>query len=186
LWWRAPQQMLRTHHSLEASCAILWWTWLVFSFFLVMEQRWNEVTGKNRSTRGKTCSNANLSTTNPTWTDPGSNPGLRGERPATNRLSCGTAYRSIWWRQIQIIKKFSCYFLSRRSIHSPHYPVLKYHWSLPFYCKEISCLFPQAGARRTKSAWWEICSEGTTSWFDPCRTWHRKWMWDSALLSFSS
>jgi hypothetical protein len=34
---------------------------------------------------------ATLSTTNPTWIDPGSNPGLRGERPATNRLSHGTA-----------------------------------------------------------------------------------------------
>jgi hypothetical protein len=31
-----------------------------------------------------------LSTTNPTWTDPGSNPELRSERPATNRLSHGT------------------------------------------------------------------------------------------------
>jgi hypothetical protein len=27
----------------------------------------------------------------PPWTDPGSNPGLRGERPTTNRLSHGTA-----------------------------------------------------------------------------------------------
>jgi hypothetical protein len=32
-----------------------------------------------------------MSTTNPTWIDPGANPGLRGERPATNRLSHGTA-----------------------------------------------------------------------------------------------
>jgi hypothetical protein len=32
-----------------------------------------------------------LSTTNPTWTGPGSNLGLRGERLATNRLSHGTA-----------------------------------------------------------------------------------------------
>jgi hypothetical protein len=38
------------------------------------------LTGKNRSTRGKTCPSATLSTTNPKWTDPGSNPGLRGER----------------------------------------------------------------------------------------------------------
>jgi hypothetical protein len=45
------------------------------------------LTEENRSTRGKTCSSATLSTTNPTWTDPGSNPGLRGERPAANRLS---------------------------------------------------------------------------------------------------
>jgi hypothetical protein len=31
--------------------------------------------------------------TNPTWIDPGANPGLRGERPATNRLSYGTAFK---------------------------------------------------------------------------------------------
>jgi hypothetical protein len=32
-----------------------------------------------------------LSTTNPTQTNPGLNPGFRGGRPATNRLSHGTA-----------------------------------------------------------------------------------------------
>jgi hypothetical protein len=32
-----------------------------------------------------------LSTTNLTWIDPGANPGLRGERPATNDLSHDTA-----------------------------------------------------------------------------------------------
>jgi hypothetical protein len=51
-----------------------------------------KLTGKNRSTRRKTCPSATLSTTNPIWTDPGSNPGLRGKRPATNRLSHGTAF----------------------------------------------------------------------------------------------
>jgi hypothetical protein len=51
-----------------------------------------KLTGENRSTRGKTCLSVTLSTTNPTWTDPGSKPGLRGERPAANRLSHGTAY----------------------------------------------------------------------------------------------
>jgi hypothetical protein len=50
-----------------------------------------KLTGENRSTPGQTCPSATLSTTNPTWTDPGSNPDLRGERPATNRLSHGTA-----------------------------------------------------------------------------------------------
>jgi hypothetical protein len=49
------------------------------------------LTGENRSTRGKTCPSATLSTTISTWTDPGSNPGLRGGRPAANRLSHGTA-----------------------------------------------------------------------------------------------
>jgi hypothetical protein len=50
-----------------------------------------KMTGENRSTRGKPCPSATMSTTNPTWTDPGSNPDLRGGRPATNRLSHGTA-----------------------------------------------------------------------------------------------
>jgi hypothetical protein len=50
-----------------------------------------KLTGENRSTRGKTCPSATLSTTNPTRTDPGSNPGLRDERLTTNRLSHGTA-----------------------------------------------------------------------------------------------
>jgi hypothetical protein len=47
--------------------------------------------GENRSTRGKTCSSDTLSTTNPTWTEPGSNPSLRGEWPTTNRLIHDTA-----------------------------------------------------------------------------------------------
>jgi hypothetical protein len=50
-----------------------------------------KLTGENRRTRGKTCPSATLSTTNPIWTEPGSNPGLRGGRPAANRLSHGTA-----------------------------------------------------------------------------------------------
>jgi hypothetical protein len=51
--------------------------------------------GKNRRTRRKTCPSATLSTTNPTWIDKGANSGLRGERPATNDLSHGTAYFNI-------------------------------------------------------------------------------------------
>jgi hypothetical protein len=34
--------MPRTHRSLGAYCATLWWRRLEFSFFLVMEHRWNE------------------------------------------------------------------------------------------------------------------------------------------------
>jgi hypothetical protein len=51
-----------------------------------MERRWNEIDGG-----GGTCPSATLSTTNPTWTGPGSNPGLRGGRLAANRPSHGTA-----------------------------------------------------------------------------------------------
>jgi hypothetical protein len=39
----------------------------------------------------KTYPSATLSTTNPIWPDLGSNPGRRGGKPATNRLSYGTA-----------------------------------------------------------------------------------------------
>jgi hypothetical protein len=40
---------------------------------------------------GENLPSATLSTTNLTWIDPGANPGLRGERPATNCLRHGTA-----------------------------------------------------------------------------------------------
>jgi hypothetical protein len=40
----------------------------------------------------KTCLSDTLSTTNPTLSDLGSNPGLRGTKPATNLLRYGTAY----------------------------------------------------------------------------------------------
>jgi hypothetical protein len=48
-------------------------------------------TGKTRRTRGETCPNATLSTKNPTLTNSEANPGPRGQRPSTNRLSYGTA-----------------------------------------------------------------------------------------------
>jgi hypothetical protein len=54
------------------------------------------LTGENRRTRRKTCPSATLSTTNPTWIDPGVNPGLRGERPAANDLSHGTTKPPKW------------------------------------------------------------------------------------------
>jgi hypothetical protein len=41
---------------------------------------------------GETCPSATLSTTNPTLPNPGSNPGRRGGKPATNRLSYGAAF----------------------------------------------------------------------------------------------
>jgi hypothetical protein len=88
--------MLRTHRSFEGLlCHPCDEDDEVFSAFPV---QWStgemKLTGKNRSTRKKTCSSATLSITNPTWTDPGSNPALRGERTATNRVSHGTALSS--------------------------------------------------------------------------------------------
>jgi hypothetical protein len=67
------------------------------------------VTGENRSTRGRNCLSATLSSTNPIWTIPRSNPGLRGETPATNRPSRGTAYA------VKILSRFlqpiCCHFV---------------------------------------------------------------------------
>jgi hypothetical protein len=52
---------------------------------------WNEDwQGKPKYSK-KTHPSATLSTTNPTWPDPGKNPGRRGGKPATNRLSYGVA-----------------------------------------------------------------------------------------------
>ena len=62
-----------------------------------------KLTGENRNTRGKSCPSANFSTTNPTRTDRESNPGLRGDRPATNRLSHGTTLQTL------LAQKFVCF-----------------------------------------------------------------------------
>jgi hypothetical protein len=40
---------------------------------------------------GENLPGATLSTTNPTWSDPGFNPSRRGGKPATNRFSYGMA-----------------------------------------------------------------------------------------------
>jgi hypothetical protein len=53
--------------------------------------RWNENWQGKPKYSGKTCPSATLFTTNPTWPDPGSNPGRRGGKPATNRWSYGAA-----------------------------------------------------------------------------------------------
>jgi hypothetical protein len=50
---------------------------------------------------GENLPSATLSTTIPTWIDPGVNPGLRGERPATNRLSHDMAYCYNYLNQTQ-------------------------------------------------------------------------------------
>jgi hypothetical protein len=49
--------------------------------------------------RRKTCPSDTLSTTNPTWIDPGVNSGLRGERTATNRMSHATADKNVTKRK---------------------------------------------------------------------------------------
>jgi hypothetical protein len=59
-----------------------WWLW---------RNWWNEDWQGKPKYSEKTYLSATLSATNPTWLDPGVNPGRRGGKPATNRLSYGAA-----------------------------------------------------------------------------------------------
>jgi hypothetical protein len=64
--------------------------------------RETEVLGENPE---KTYLSATLSTTNPTWLDLGLNPGRRGGKPATNRLSYGVAH-------VQVLHYFQSHSVS--------------------------------------------------------------------------
>jgi hypothetical protein len=55
--------------------------------WLLWRNRWNANWQGKLKYSEKTCPSATLSSTNPTWPDPGSNTGRRGGEPATNRLS---------------------------------------------------------------------------------------------------
>jgi hypothetical protein len=50
------------------------------------ELRWKDIDMGNRRAWRKPFTSATLSITNPTWTNPGANPGLRGEGQATSRM----------------------------------------------------------------------------------------------------
>jgi hypothetical protein len=67
-----------------AYCACPGWLWWWRNW-------WNENWHRKPKYSEKTCPNATLSTTSRTWPDPGWNPGRRGGKPATNRLSYGAA-----------------------------------------------------------------------------------------------
>jgi hypothetical protein len=56
---------------------------------VIVEKLMEWIAGETEVLGKKTCPSATLSTTNPTWLDPGSNPGRRGGKPTTNRLSYG-------------------------------------------------------------------------------------------------
>jgi hypothetical protein len=70
-----------------------------------------KLTGEDRNALAETCARATLSTTNPTCTDLGSNPGFRGGRPAANRLSHGTALDHKLHQKECCLRIFLCYFM---------------------------------------------------------------------------
>jgi hypothetical protein len=65
------------------------------------------LTRENQRTWRKTCPSAILSTTNPTWPDPSVNPGLHGERLATNHLSHGMPITNQTWGGGSISRVYS-------------------------------------------------------------------------------
>jgi hypothetical protein len=85
------------------------------------ERRWNDIDRGKPKNSEKNLSTATLSTTNPTWIDPGANPDLRGERQATNDLSHGTARQLIKchkikqtrWSIISVTKKSLYIYFSK-------------------------------------------------------------------------
>jgi hypothetical protein len=69
------------HLLAYCTCPGWLWGWRIW---------WNEWQGKPKYSE-KTCPGATLSTTNPTWPDPGLNLGCCGGKPATNCFSYGAA-----------------------------------------------------------------------------------------------
>jgi hypothetical protein len=84
-----------------------------------------KLTGENRSTRRETCPSATLSTTNPTWTDLGSNPGLR----------CGTVdvlFNTVQFLQALQLSKMNissqCLTTTKKQVYALHATALTvYH-----------------------------------------------------------
>jgi hypothetical protein len=68
-----------------------WWVW---------SSRWNEDWQGKPKYSEKSCPSATLSTTNPPWPDLGWNLDSRGGKPATNRLSYGTALTASLEKQL--------------------------------------------------------------------------------------
>jgi hypothetical protein len=73
---------------------------------LSVEQSVECLAGETDMLGEKTCPSATLSTINPTLPEPGFNPGLRGGKPATNRLSYSMAFRLRYWNLMSFIRIF--------------------------------------------------------------------------------
>jgi hypothetical protein len=79
-WVHSARRPLLTYCTCPG---LLWGLWrTLMDWRLAGEPKYSE----------KNCPSAILSTTNPTWPDPGANPGRRAGKPATNCLSYGAAW----------------------------------------------------------------------------------------------
>jgi hypothetical protein len=87
----SPNWVHSARRQLLACCTCPGWLW-------GWRIWWNEDWQRTPKYSVKTCPSATLSTTNPTWLDPGANLDCRSRKPKTNRLSCGAAGQ-IWFTQ---------------------------------------------------------------------------------------
>jgi hypothetical protein len=83
---------------LVAYCTSPRWWWWWWWWWWLWRNWWNKDWQGKPKYSEKTCPSATLSTTNPTWLDPGLNSGCRGGKPATNRLSYGAAFTFIKYK----------------------------------------------------------------------------------------
>jgi hypothetical protein len=116
--------------------------------------------GENRRNRRQICPSATLSTTNPSCINPGANSELRGERPATNRLSDGTArpiqYAMAHMYCLKLSSVFGLWFWLWS--HSSQFVFLfvcsKYPlFSFPFVYFEVLQLYPVLYSKVWCSLW---------------------------------
>jgi hypothetical protein len=82
--------------------------------------------GRGTEVRRENLPSTTLSTTNPTWPDPGANPSRRGGKPATNRLSYGAALTTELPYKPEY--KMTLYFSIEK-------PIFFYRMNMLFSCK---------------------------------------------------
>lgn len=89
-----------------------------------MEPRWNYTDREKSKNSEKTFPTDTLSNINHTWNDTGANPDLRGEWPAINSQSHGTAIKGTWVNIVGLRNNFRTQYLQK----------MKYEfWTLELY-----------------------------------------------------
>jgi hypothetical protein len=135
--------------------------------------KWN-LQGKTEVLGGKTCPSATLSTTNPTWIEPGPNAGRGGERQATNRLNDGTAN----YKLVSVSYEFpSCKMPFKTSFTVS---VLHMHTTCPlFFCRQLaqSALWPPLvyNLHNNSTSYCTACPEIHAYWSRHKIPWWTQW-----------